>query len=197
MIGELLMTLMKRVVRAFGFLLFTVVFVMLLFGSFWQSQAIKIKGHIPKQYIETYKAAGKEYNIDWQLLAAVHRVETNFSRSKSMVSNAGAIGPMQFLPLTWVGWNYPGKNNEVTEKDLTDIKIIAKYGGYGVDGDGDGIADPMNAVDAIYSTANYLNKTKASIDRKHLKKAIFDYNHSDIYVRDILYYHDLYKELYK
>lgn len=59
MIGELLMTLMKRVVRAFGFLLFTVVFVTLLFGSFWQSQAIKIKGHIPKQYIETYKAAGK------------------------------------------------------------------------------------------------------------------------------------------
>ncbi|EUJ41159.1 lytic transglycosylase domain-containing protein [Brochothrix campestris] len=189
------MKLLKTAGRAFDFLLLATVFLALLFGNVWQSQAMKIKGHIPAKYVSTYQAAGQAYDVDWYLLAAIHRVETNFSQSKSMVSNAGALGPMQFLPLTWVGWNYPGKNDDVTAADLVNLDVIAKYGGYGIDGDKDGKADPMNLSDAVFSTANYLDKTKASVDRKHLKKAIFDYNHSDIYVTDILYYYDLYKKL--
>ena len=45
-------------------------------------------------------------------------------------SSAGAVGWMQFLPSTWRRW--------------------------GVDASGDGVADPMNPADAIYSAARYL-----------------------------------------
>ena len=65
---------------------------------------------IPSQYIPIYKAAQEKYGVPWNLLAAEHRVETRFSTLKNMVSPVGAIGHYQFMPLTWIGWSYPGGN---------------------------------------------------------------------------------------
>ena len=56
--------------------------------------------------------------IPWQVLAAINKVESNFGRNMGP-SSAGAIGWMQFMPDTWARW--------------------------GVDANGDGIADPWNA----------------------------------------------------
>ena len=56
---------------------------------------------------------------------------------------------MQFLPSTWDDW--------------------------GVDANGDGIADPWNPTDAVYAAARYLAATGAHDD---LPRAIFAYNHS-------------------
>ena len=73
---------------------------------------------------------------------------------------------MQFMPCTFVGWTYPGcgglGKGDIPEKDKTNPAIIKKYGGYGVDGNGDGIADPYDIEDAIYSAANYLSISGAA-----------------------------------
>lgn len=53
---------------------------------------------IPAEYIPLYQAAGEVYGMQWTLLAAVHKVETNFGTSPSMVSSAGALGHMQVRP---------------------------------------------------------------------------------------------------
>lgn len=143
---------------------------------------------IPAEYIPLYQAAGEVYGMQWTLLAAVHKVETNFGTSPSMVSSAGALGHMQFMPQTWVGWSYPGIP---TEPALSDLSIIESNRGYGVDGDKDGRADPFNAADAIYSAAKYLKANGAPAD---LYTAIFAYNHADWYVERVMKYYDMYTD---
>jgi len=54
---------------------------------------------------------------------------------------------------------------------------------YGVDANGDGVADPYNPVDAIFTAARYLAAAGAS---KDLGNAIFAYNHASWYVQSVL-----------
>ena len=111
---------------------------------------------IPPFLIPIYQAAGIEYQIPWQVLAGINEIETDYGRNLS-VSSAGAVGWMQFLPSTWKEW--------------------------GVDANGDGVADPYNPVDAIFTAARYLHAAGASAN---LAKAVFAYNHASWYVESVL-----------
>ena len=111
---------------------------------------------IPPFLIPIYQAAGIEYQIPWQVLAAINEIETDYGRNLS-VSSAGAVGWMQFLPSTWKEW--------------------------GVDANGDGVADPYNPVDAIFTAARYLHAAGASTN---VAKGIFAYNHASWYVQSVL-----------
>lgn len=150
---------------------------------------------IPPTHINTYQKAAKAYNVPWTLLAAVHRVETEFSTKSDDRSTAGAEGPFQFMPCTFVGWAHPtcsGKGKgEITAKDKTSVTTIAKYGGYGIDGNGDGIANPFHFVDAAYSAAHYL--AAAGATEGYYETAIYTYNHSSRYVENVTYYFTLYE----
>ncbi|WP_095532837.1 lytic transglycosylase domain-containing protein [Domibacillus mangrovi] len=152
--------------------------------------------NIPEEFIPIYKAAAAEYGVPWELLAAHHRVETKFSTMDPMISPVGAEGPMQFMPCTFVGWQHPTCNGlgagEISKEEKIDPKVIAKYGGYGVDANGDGKADPFDVEDAIFSAANYLQSNGAA--EGDLERAIFAYNKSDQYVADVLYYVDEYSK---
>ena len=103
-----------------------------------------------------WQAAGAAYGVPWSVLAAINKVESDFGRNMGP-SAAGAIGWMQFMPDTWARW--------------------------GVDADGDGIADPWNAQDAIYSAARYLAATGGTSD---IAGAVFSYNHAQWYVDEVL-----------
>jgi hypothetical protein len=111
---------------------------------------------IPAELLPLFAAAQRASGVPWNVLAAVNKVETDFGRNLGP-SSAGAIGWMQFMPKTWVR--------------------------YGVDGDGDGRADPDNPADAILSAASYL---RASGARQDLRGALFAYNHADWYVDAVL-----------
>jgi hypothetical protein len=106
--------------------------------------------------IPIYQAAGIEYQVPWQVLAAINEIETDYGRNLS-VSSAGAVGWMQFLPSTFKEW--------------------------AVDANGDGIADPYNPVDAIFTAARYLHAAGAS---SNLPGAIYAYNHAGWYVQSVL-----------
>ncbi|HZG73826.1 MAG TPA: lytic transglycosylase domain-containing protein [Chondromyces sp.] len=152
---------------------------------------------VPEEFIPIYKAAEAEYGVPWELLAAHHRVETKFSTMDPMISPVGAEGHMQFMPCTFVGWSHPscgglGKGN-IPEDEKTDPSVIAKYGGYGVDANGDGKADPFDIEDAIFSAANYLRSNGAADGE--VERAVFAYNRSDKYVEDVLFYVEEYKKL--
>ena len=110
----------------------------------------------PAALQELWQQAGSEYGIPWQVLAAINKVESNFGRNMGP-SSAGAIGWMQFMPSTWLRW--------------------------GTDGNGDGIADPWNAEDAITSAARYLAAAGGQTD---IRRAIFSYNHADWYVNEVV-----------
>ena len=103
-----------------------------------------------------WQRAGTAYGVPWQVLAAINKVESNFGRNMGP-SSAGAIGWMQFMPSTWLRW--------------------------GTDANGDGVADPWNAEDAIYSAARYLAASGGQTD---ISRAIFSYNHAQWYVDEVL-----------
>ena len=142
---------------------------------------------IPTEYMEYYLEAEKKYGVDWYYLAAIHFMETGFSTHPTMISSAGAIGHMQFMPCTWVGWSYPGckgtnGNVDIPDEIMTDPAWIQKYGGQGVDSNGDGIADPWDVKDAIFATAKYLSHNGFS---QNIGNALYQYNHSDTYVQNV------------
>ena len=114
------------------------------------------KFRIPPFLLSLYQAAGVEYGVRWEVLAAINEIETDYGRNLN-VSSAGALGWMQFMPATWKQ--------------------------YGVDANGDERKDPYNPVDAIFSAARYLRAAGAEED---LRKAIFAYNHADWYVDSVL-----------
>jgi murein DD-endopeptidase MepM/ murein hydrolase activator NlpD len=103
-----------------------------------------------------WQRAGATYGIPWQVLAAINKVESNFGRNMGP-SSAGAIGWMQFMPSTWERW--------------------------GMDADGDGIADPWNPQDAIFAAARYL---AAAGGRTDISRGVFAYNHAQWYVDEVL-----------
>ena len=52
------------------------------------------------ELVAHYQAAEAAYGVEWEILAAIHLVETRMGRLRG-VSTAGAAGPMQFIPETW------------------------------------------------------------------------------------------------
>ncbi|GIN21181.1 lytic transglycosylase domain-containing protein [Siminovitchia fordii] len=156
-------------------------------------------GEVPSEFMPIYKAAETEYGVPWYLLAAHHRVETIFSTMDPMISPVGAEGHMQFMPCTFVGWAHPSceglGEGDIPEDEKTDPSVIKKYGGYGVDANGDGKADPWDIEDSIFTAANYLAQNGAAAG--DFEKAVFAYNHSDEYVEEVLYYAEKFQREYK
>jgi murein DD-endopeptidase MepM/ murein hydrolase activator NlpD len=114
------------------------------------------KFRIPPFLLPIYQAAGIEYGVRWEVLAAINEIETDYGRNLN-VSSAGALGWMQFMPSTWKQ--------------------------YGVDANHDGQKDPYNPVDAIFAAARYLKAAGAATD---ISRAVFAYNHADWYVSSVL-----------
>jgi hypothetical protein len=115
---------------------------------------------IPPLYRSLYQAAAQTCpGLSWTVLAAIGQVETHHG-SGTMVSSAGALGPMQFLIPTFVH--------------------------YARDGDRDGKADIMNPADSIYTAAGYLCANGAGAGGDALYTALWNYNHADWYVQLVL-----------
>ena len=63
--------------------------------------------------------------------------------------------------------------------------LPSTFASYGMDGDGDGIADIHDPSDAVYSAARYLCLWGAGRGGQALYDAVFAYNHADWYVREV------------
>ena len=115
---------------------------------------------IPPLYRVLYQNASTTCpGLPWTVLAAIGQVETHHG-SGTMVSSAGALGPMQFLPSTFVE--------------------------YARDGDHDGKANIVDPADAIYSAAAYLCANGGGHGGAALYNALWNYNHADWYVQLVL-----------
>jgi soluble lytic murein transglycosylase-like protein len=61
----------------------------------------------PGVLLRYYRQAQRRFGVGWHVLAAVNFVESAFGRVRSP-SSAGALGPMQFMPLTWEAYGLGG-----------------------------------------------------------------------------------------
>ncbi|HYN63656.1 MAG TPA: M23 family metallopeptidase [Candidatus Limnocylindrales bacterium] len=113
---------------------------------------------IPVDYLTLYQDAGRAFGLDWPVLAAVGRVESDHGRLTAGCepNEAGAVGPMQFLPSSFTqasGWA------------------------------GLAAADICDPDDAVPAAAAYLRHFGAPDD---WRRALFAYNHSQAYVDLVL-----------
>lgn len=156
---------MKRIALVSAILVFLLLLPLLLMGLLLAlsgdqpSPSDLALEEIPPELIGVYEAAAATCEgLDWTVLAAIHKVETGFGTGRA-TSSAGAQGPMQFMPTT--------------------------FDAYGIDGDSDGQADINDVEDAIFSAANLLCANGAG-DPARLATAIWNYNHSQTYVNEVL-----------
>jgi hypothetical protein len=103
--------------------------------------------------------------LPWSVLAAIGRIESDSGRSEapgvaSGANAAGAMGPMQFEPATF-----------------------ARYATVGPGGASP--PSPYDPADAIYSAASLLCADGGAVPSS-LEGAVFDYNHSAVYVDEVI-----------
>ena len=117
---------------------------------------------LPSSYLQLFQESAAKYcpGLSWTVLAAIGQIESADGTNDGP-SSAGALGPMQFLPSTWAIW--------------------------GMDGFGQtGTPNIMNPYDAVPSAARLLCADGAASGGADLADAIFDYNHANWYVSEVL-----------
>lgn len=155
---------MRRVAILAGVVLFALVLPISLMGLLLMSPqqpspSEKALEEIPQELIPLYQSAAVTCpGLEWTVLAAIHKLETSFGTGPA-VSTKGARGPMQFLPAT--------------------------FEAYGIDGDGDGRREINNVADAVFSAASLLCANGAG-EPARLASAVWNYNHSQSYVDEVL-----------
>ncbi|MEV7038338.1 NlpC/P60 family protein [Amycolatopsis sp. NPDC051061] len=124
---------------------------------------------IPADYLVLYRQAAQTCpGLDWSILAAIGKIETDHGRAKlpgihSGSNSAGAGGPMQFLQSTF-------------------DSVVARHP---IAPGGARPPSRYNPHDAIYTAAAYLCDSGAR-DGRDLHGAIFAYNHAEWYVQKVL-----------
>jgi cell wall-associated NlpC family hydrolase len=113
---------------------------------------------IPPAYLALYQEAATELGMPWELLAAVGKVESDHGRdpTRHRPNAAGAVGPMQFLPATFAEYSWASGSPDPN------------------------INDPR---DAIYAAAAMLVDNDVRDDPR---AALYAYNHSNVYVDQVL-----------
>ncbi|MFE4019285.1 NlpC/P60 family protein [Streptomyces sp. NPDC059101] len=120
---------------------------------------------IPARMLTLYRQAAPTTcrGLDWSVLAAIGKVETDHGRHPTMRSDAGAVGPMQFLPSTFTAYADPVPPGGATPPT------------------------PWDPADAVWAAARMLcaNGAKTGTD-DGLYRAIYSYNHAGWYVDKVL-----------
>ena len=123
---------------------------------------------VPPSLLTIYQQAAGRCALPWTVLAAVGKVESDHARSSmpgvaSGVNAAGAAGPMQFGIGGRAGNTWGDGPVRAVPPDVD----------YGVDGNGDGVADVYEPADAIHAAAGYLCDLGVERD---LRLAVASYN---------------------
>ena len=143
-------------------------------------------------------SADKGCNIDWTLIAAIGRVESNHGRygGNTLDSNGVSRPGIYGIPLD--GSNSTSKitdtdagqydNDPQYDRAVGPMQFIpSTWSVVGVDGDGDGKRDPQDIDDAALATAVYLCSGNEDLSStKGQQSAVYRYNHSQEYVNLVL-----------
>ncbi|HVX55855.1 lytic transglycosylase domain-containing protein, partial [Nocardioides sp.] len=142
--------------------------------------------------------ADKSCHLDWQLLAAIGRIESNHGRSEgNTLNDQGIATPGIFGPelngadgVTSVadtdGGQYDG--DTTYDRAVGPMQFIpSTWSVVGVDADGDGQRNPQDINDASLAAAVYLCSGDDDLSTlAGQKAAVYRYNHSEQYVATVL-----------
>jgi membrane-bound lytic murein transglycosylase B len=143
-------------------------------------------------------AADPTCHIDWQLIAAIGRVESDHGRYGGNTLSADGISKPGIYGIPLDGSNGTATvadtdagqydNDPVSDRAVGPMQFIpSTWSIVGVDGDGDGKRNPQDINDASLATAVYLCSGKEDLSTAAgQRSAVYRYNHSQDYVNLVL-----------
>jgi membrane-bound lytic murein transglycosylase B len=147
---------------------------------------------------EVIDSADPRCNIEWPLIAAIGRVESDHGRYGGNTLSAKGVSTPGIYGIPLDGSNGTAKISDTDAGELDDDGVFDRAVGpmqfipstwsvVGVDGDGDGVRNPQDIDDAALATAVYLcsGEEDLSTDAGQ-RSAVYRYNHSDKYVDLVL-----------
>ncbi|WP_328633777.1 lytic transglycosylase domain-containing protein [Streptomyces sp. NBC_00356] len=165
---------------------------------------------IPATVLDAYKKAASEIgttkpgcNLDWQLLAAIGKVESGQANGGDVDKDGNTIHAIKGPPLDGNGFakitdtdggNYDG--DTVHDRAVGPMQFIpSTWEWAGRDGNGDGKKDPNNVYDAALAAGHYLCRADRDLSNaSDLNKAILSYNNSSDYLAHVLKWLGYYRE---
>jgi hypothetical protein len=157
---------------------------------------------IPVRALEGYRqaatltdSADPTCNIDWALLAAIGRVESNHARFGGNQLDSAGIAQPGIIGIPLDGSNGTARitdsdgglldRDTVFDRAVGPMQFIpGTWRVSGVDADGDGVKNPQDIADASTASAVYLCSGPGDLTRPDaLRSAILRYNASDSYVQ--------------
>ncbi|WP_148574009.1 lytic transglycosylase domain-containing protein [Nocardioides caldifontis] len=160
---------------------------------------------IPSAALAAYQRAAQvidsadpSCNIEWPLIAAIGRVESDHGRYGGNTLTAEGVTEPGIYGIALDGTNGTAKitdtdagrydNDQSYDRAVGPMQFIpSTWAVVGVDGDGDGQRNPQDIDDAALATAVYLCSGDEDLaTRPGQEAAVYRYNHSDDYVRLVL-----------
>jgi hypothetical protein len=157
---------------------------------------------IPVRALQGYRKAATLINsadpschIDWALLAAIGRVESDHGRFGGSQLNSAGVAQPAIIGMRLDGSNGTARildtdggrldGDTVYDRAVGPMQFLpSTWAMVGVDANGDGVKDPENIDDAAASAAVYLCSGHGDLGRPDdLRASILRYNASDSYVQ--------------
>ena len=133
----------------------------------------------------TYYYQFENVIVPWYFLAAIDQYERNIQAVRKDIPKRDSVVAIQFSDEFWSGpFNPTGQD--------TSPSTISYFGGFGLDGNNDGIANPQDDADILFSMASYLSKFGTSIDE--FKIALWQYYYDEKTVNQILTIAQIYEK---
>ena len=167
---------------------------------------------IPVRALDAYRkaatlvqAADPACNIDWALLAAIGRVESNHARFGGNQLDSAGVAQPGIIGIRLDGTNGTAlitdtdggrwDGDTVYDRAVGPMQFIpSTWRAVGVDGNGDGVKNPQDMADAATSAAVYLCSGPGDLTRPgDLHSAIMRYNPSESYVTTVTSTADTYR----
>lgn len=124
------------------------------------------------ELLRYYKEAEAATGVPWHYLASINLVETRMGRIRGD-SEAGAQGPMQFLPSTWTQYGNGGDINSNRDAILAAARLLKRNGAP---------ADMRNAVFNYNHDTRYVDAVLAYGDRMAAdERALLGYHGWQVY----------------
>ncbi|WP_226682412.1 M23 family metallopeptidase [Sutcliffiella horikoshii] len=134
---------------------------------------------------ELYNRMQSVTQIPWYYFAAVDQYERNVRRVRRDIPKAKGVIGIYYKPEVWAG---PLNPNSEDSNPMS----IQFFGGMGLDGNGDGVADSTNDEDVLFTFAHYLQPY--GTDKENIKIALWEYYQRDKTVGLIMNHMKLYSK---
>ena len=159
---------------------------------------------IPQVALNAYRVAAARIDqalpgcgIDWSLIAAIGRVESDHGQfaGATLRADGTSTPPIIGPALNGRGFAYIADTDHglfdgdtVYDHAVGPMQFIpSTWSSYAVDGNGDGTATPMDINDAALAAAHYLCIAGGDLSSSAgQSRAVLAYNHSDAYLAEVL-----------